>query len=171
MWKSVSKNLGNRSGLKRSLDPGLSTWPFVIVSNVSWFTPPAPRRQSRRTCTHQSWVVSKVVGHALSDSGPLGMWFWAPEVELAIVSQYDTVLYLEKSGTWPLLRSCVIDVELKWSKSVIPEPPTYQSPASRPDFEVLRGTGVEKSSDHWVICANEDQQNNRVGIFFSIGLF
>ena len=33
--ESVPENLGNRSGLKRNLAPGLSTWPSVIVSNVS----------------------------------------------------------------------------------------------------------------------------------------
>ena len=45
--ESVPENLGNSSGLKRNLAPGLSTWPSVIVSNVSWYYPPVTRRQSR----------------------------------------------------------------------------------------------------------------------------
>jgi len=56
------------------------------------YIPPAPRTQSRSTCTHQSWVVSKVVGHALSDSGPMGTWFYAPEVEINKVHD-STVSY------------------------------------------------------------------------------
>ena len=54
--------------------------------------PPVTRRQSRSI---KAESLSKVVGQALSDYGPLGMSFYAPDVEIQEVHDSivgDTVL-------------------------------------------------------------------------------
>ena len=152
----VLKNLGNRSGSKRNLAPGLSTWPSVIVSNVSCYYPPVTRRQSRSIKAESFLRLLAILMHGAMPPATTYIWRLGPGSRnlnfsptprpnlnfKAVPSSTHRVLQLWSNRTWSTWL-------LFWSRK-------WPSEASNHHFSPLRGLGegcalwgARKSSLTW----------------------